>query len=232
MKKALIFTATYNEVENIKNLVDQVFKNSPEVNLLVVDDNSPDKTFELLKKLKKKNKKLIIKKRPKKLGLDTAHKYAFRYAKKKKYQKLITMDADLSHNPSLIPKFIKYLDTYSFIIGSRYTKGGSCNINIFRFLLSYFGNKFIKFVLNIPSDEFTTSYRGFNLYKLNNFDLKEINSKGYSFFMETIYLINKKNHKIKEIPIKFKNRIYGDSKIPKIEIVRTFSNVIRLRLKS
>ena len=232
MKKTLIFTATYNEVENIKNLVDQVFKNSPDVNLLVVDDNSPDKTFELLKKLKKKNKKLIIKKRPKKLGLDTAHKYAFRYAKKKKYQKLITMDADLSHNPNLIPKFIKYLDTNSFVIGSRYTKGGSCNINIFRFLLSYFGNKFIKFILNIPSDEFTTSYRGFNLYKLNNFDLKEINSKGYSFFMETIYLINKKKHKIKEIPIKFKNRIYGDSKIPKIEIIRTFSNVIRLRLKS
>ena len=175
---------------------------------------------------------MIIKKRPKKLGLDTAHKYAFRYAKKKKYQKLITMDADLSHNPNLIPKFIKYLDTNSFVIGSRYTKGGSCNINIFRFLLSYFGNKFIKFILNIPSDEFTTSYRGFNLYKLNNFDLKEINSKGYSFFMETIYLINKKKHKIKEIPIKFKNRIYGDSKIPKIEIIRTFSNVIRLRLKS
>ena len=99
-------------------------------------------------------------------------------------------------------------------------------------MLSYFGNKFIKFILNIPSDEFTTSYRGFNLYKLNNFDLKEINSKGYSFFMETIYLINKKKHKIKEIPIKFKNRIYGDSKIPKIEIIRTFSNVIRLRLKS
>ena len=232
MKKTLIFTATYNEVENIKNLVDQVFKNSSEVNLLVVDDNSPDKTFELLKKLKKKNRKLIIKKRPKKLGLDTAHKYAFRYAKKKKYQKLITMDADLSHNPNLIPKFIKYLDTNSFVIGSRYTKGGSCNINIFRFLLSYFGNKFIKFILNIPSDEFTTSYRGFNLYKLKNFDLKEINSKGYSFFMETIYLINKKKHKIKEIPIKFKNRIYGDSKIPKIEIIRTFSNVIRLRFTS
>tara|TARA_Y100000741_G_C18144061_1_gene514372 strand:+ start:54 stop:752 length:699 start_codon:yes stop_codon:yes gene_type:complete len=229
MKKTLIFTATYNEVENIKILVNLVFKNSPNVNLLVVDDNSPDLTFELLKKLKKKYKNLIIKKRPRKLGLDTAHKYAFNYARNKKYKKLITMDADLSHNPKLISRFIKYLDSNSFVIGSRYAKGGSCNINIFRFLLSYFGNKFIKFVLNIPSNEFTTSYRGFNLTKLDNFDLKEINSKGYSFFMETIYLINKKKHRIKEIPIKFNNRIYGISKIPKIEIFRTLLNVLRLK---
>ena len=95
-----------------------------------------------------------------------------------------------------------------------------------RLLLSYFGNKFIKFIFNIDCDEFTSSYRGFNLIKLKNFSLKKIKSKGYSFFMETVYLINKKNFKITEIPIKFKNRIYGKSKIPKIEILRTFFNII------
>ncbi len=231
MKDNLVFTATYNEVENIVNLVEKVFKYSPKVYLLVVDDNSPDKTYEILKRLKKKFKRLYIKKRPSKLGLDTAHKYAFKFAKSHNFEKLITMDADLSHNPVLLNKFIKYLNHYEFVIGSRYIKGGSCEINFFRFLLSFLGNKFIKFMLKIPSNEFTTSYRGFNLKKLTHFNLKDINSKGYSFFMETIYLINKKNFKIKEIPIKFKNRVYGVSKIPKIELIRTFLNVIRLKFR-
>ena len=230
MKDNLVFTATYDEVENIVNLVEKVFKYSPKVYLLVVDDNSPDKTYEVLKKLKKKFKRLYIKKRPTKLGLDTAHKLAFRFAKSYNFKKLITMDADLSHNPKLLNKFIKYLNNCDFVIGSRYIKGGSCEINFFRFLLSFFGNKFIKFMLKIPCNEFTTSYRGFNLEKLKSFNLKDINSKGYSFFMETVYLINKKNFKIKEIPIKFKNRVYGVSKIPKMEILRTLLNVFRLKL--
>ena len=231
MKENLVFTATYNEVENIENLVEKIFKYSPKVYLLVVDDNSPDKTYEVLKKLKKKFKRLYIKKRPNKLGLDTAHKYGFKFAKFYGFKKLITMDADLSHNPKLLNRFIVNLNQNEFVIGSRYIKGGSCEINFFRFLLSFFGNKFIRFMLQIPSNEFTTSYRGFNLDRLKGFSLNDINSKGYSFFMETIYLINKKNYKIKEIPIKFKNRVYGVSKIPKIEIIRTFLNVIRLRLR-
>ena len=154
MKDNLVFTATYNEVENIVNLVEKVFKYSPKVYLLVVDDNSPDKTYDVLKKLKKKFKRLYIKKRPSKLGLDTAHKFAFRFAKSHNFKKLITMDADLSHNPKLLNKFIKYLNNSDFVIGSRYIKGGSCEINFFRFLLSFFGNKFIRFMLKIPSNEF------------------------------------------------------------------------------
>ena len=105
-------------------------------------------------------------------------------------------------------------------------------ISFLRFILSYFGNKFIKFLLKLPLNEFTTSFRGFNLKKLSNFDLNEIESKGYSFFMETVFLINKKKYKIKEVPIKFKNRKYGVSKIPSIEIIRTFLNVIRLKLNN
>jgi len=232
MNKTLIFTATYNEVLNIKKFIDTVFKYSTKIDLLIIDDNSPDKTFNLIKKIQKKNKNIKLIKRPKKMGLDTAHKLAFNFAKKKKYLKLITLDADLSHNPSIIPKFIKLLDKFNFVIGSRYAKGGSCEISFLRFILSYFGNKFIKFLLKLPLNEFTTSFRGFNLKKLSNFDLNEIESKGYSFFMETVFLINKKKYKIKEVPIKFKNRKYGVSKIPSIEIIRTFLNVIRLKLNN
>ena len=104
-------------------------------------------------------------------------------------------------------------------------------MTIFRYLLSYFGNLFIKKIFGIKCSEFTTSYRGFNLIKLNNFNLDIINSKGYSFFMETIYRINQNRHIIKETPIIFKNRIKGKSKIPKIEIFRTLKNVFLLHFK-
>ena len=231
MSKTLVFTATYNEVRNIKKLISLIYKNFPKADILVIDDNSPDLTYKLLKKLKKKYKNLKIKLRNKKYGLDSAHKFAYDFAKKNGYVKLITMDADLSHNPILIKKIVRLLDKSEFIIGSRYIKGGKCELPLLRYLISFFGNKFIKFFLGIKCSEFTTSYRGFNLIKLKNFSLKKIKSKGYSFFMETVYLINKKNFKITEIPIKFKNRIYGKSKIPKIEILRTFFNVIRLKSK-
>jgi len=231
MSKTLVFTATYNEVRNIKKLISLIYKNFPKADILVIDDNSPDLTYKLLKKLKKKYKNLKIKLRDKKYGLDSAHKFAYDFAKKNGYVKLITMDADLSHNPIEIKKIVRLLDKSEFVIGSRYIKGGKCELPLLRYLISFFGNKFIKFFLGIKCNEFTTSYRGFNLIKLKNFSLKKIKSKGYSFFMETVYLINKKNFKITEIPIKFKNRIYGKSKIPKIEILRTFFNVIRLKSK-
>ena len=231
MSKTLVFTATYNEVQNIKKLISLIYKNFPKADILVIDDNSPDLTYKLLKKLKKKYKNLKIKLRDKKYGLDSAHKFAYDFAKKKGYVKLITMDADLSHNPIEIKKIVRLLDKSEFVIGSRYIKGGKCEMRFLRYLMSFFGNKFIKFFLGIKCNEFTSSYRGFNLIKLKNFSLKKIKSKGYSFFMETVYLINKKNFKIIEIPIKFKNRIYGKSKIPKIEILRTFFNAIRLKSK-
>ena len=231
MSKTLVFTATYNEVQNIKKLISLIYKNFPKADILVIDDNSPDLTYKLLKKLKKKYKNLKIKLRDKKYGLDSAHKFAYDFAKKNGYVKLITMDADLSHNPIEIKKIVRLLDKSEFVIGSRYIKGGKCELPLLRYLISFFGNKFIKFFLEIKCNEFTTSYRGFNLIKLKNFSLKKIKSKGYSFFMETVYLINKKNFKITEIPIKFKNRIHGKSKIPKIEILRTFFNAIRLKSK-
>ena len=230
MSKTLVFTATYNEVQNIKKLISLIYKNFPKADILVIDDNSPDLTYKLLKKLKKKYKNLKIKLREK-YGLDSAHKFSYDFAKKNGYVKLITMDADLSHNPIEIKKIVRLLDKSEFVIGSRYIKGGKCELPLLRYLISFFGNKFIKFFLGIKCNEFTTSYRGFNLIKLKNFSLKKIKSKGYSFFMETVYLINKKNFKITEIPIKFKNRIHGKSKIPKIEILRTFFNVIRLKSK-
>ena len=231
MTKTLIFTATYNEKENIQILIEKIINLKIDTDILVIDDNSPDQTGELLKDLKKTmpNLKVII--REKKLGLDTAHKIAFKYSKENNYQKLITLDADLSHDPIEIPKIIDLLDTNSFVIGSRYMDGGKCEMSFLRLILSIIGNKIIKYILKIKSNEFTTSFRGFNLIKLTNFNLDMVNSKGYSFFMETIFILNKLGYDIYEIPIQFKNRTQGKSKIAKLEVLRTLKNLLIICFK-
>ncbi len=228
MSKTLIFTATYNEKENIKNLLDNLNQLQIDIDILVIDDNSPDKTWEILQELEKNNSNLKVIVRKDKCGLDTAHKLAFEYAKNNSYEKFISMDADLSHDPNEIPKMISILDKSSFVIGSRYTKGGKCEMSGHRLILSIIGNKFIKKILRINCNEFTTSYRGFNLLKLKEFDLNIVKSKGYSFFMETIYRLNKHGVVINEIPIHFRNRRHGNSKIPGIEIFRTLKNLFIL----
>ena len=230
MNKTLIFTATYNESKNIEKFIEEVFKASNEVDLLIIDDNSPDKTFEVIKSHNQIDKRLTLIKRQKKLGLDTAHKLAYEYAKKNRYEKLITLDADLSHEPNEISKFINLLNQYDFVIGSRYIKGAKNNQPLLRYLISFFGNKLIKILLRSSLNEHTTSYRGFNLVKLKSFSLNLVKSSGYSFFMGTIHLLKLKNVSMCEIPIIFNDRVHGISKIPKIEIFRTIFNLLKFIL--
>jgi len=229
MNKNLVFTATYNEVDNISNFLDIVLK-IPNIDILIVDDNSPDKTGDVIEQYQKNNKNLFLITRKGKEGLDSAHKIGFNFAKEKNYENLITIDADLSHDPKMIPQFLDALNDKPFIIGSRYMKGATNDMKFFRYTLSYVGNKVIKFVLNIDSDEFTSSFRGFALNKLNNFDINNVKTKGYSFFMATIHLINKLGYKINQIPLQFKDREEGVSKIPKIEIFRTLKNLLLLKI--
>ncbi len=224
-KKILIFTATYNEAGNISEFINSTFDNNNNIDLLIIDDNSPDKTANIIKELKLKFTRINLIIRQGKLGLDTAHKEAYNYALENNYDYLITMDADLSHDPKEISNFILNLNDYPFVIGSRYIHGGKCEMKGFRLFISYFGNKFIKFVLNSKCSEFTTSYRGFSLKKLKNFNLDIIDNAGYSFFMSTIYELERKNFDIKEIPITFYERTAGKSKIEKIEIFRTLKNL-------
>ena len=229
MNKNLVFTATYNEVDNISTFLEIVLK-IPNIDVLIVDDNSPDKTSDVIKKFQNNYKNLFLVRRKGKEGLDSAHKIGFNFAKEKNYENLITIDADLSHDPKMIPKFIDSLNEKPFVIGSRYMKGASNDMKLFRYTLSFVGNKVIKFVLDINSDEFTSSFRGFALTKLKDFDINNVKTKGYSFFMGTIYLIDKLGYKINQIPLQFKDRKEGVSKIPKIEIFRTLKNLFLLKL--
>ena len=228
--KTLIFSATYNEILNIDNFIKSINELNLPINILLIDDNSPDNTWKKIQEYSKSKKNIHLIIRKKKEGLDTAHKMAYNYSIINNYDFLITLDADMSHDPKKIPEFINELKTNAFVIGSRYMKGGKCDMKGSRLFMSYLGNKFIKWILNIDCQEFTSSYRGFNLKKLKNFDLQNISSRGYSFFMETIYHIHNKGFIIKQIPIYFKDRKMGKSKIPKIEIFRTLLNVLRLKI--
>ena len=232
MKKILIGTATYNEVTNIDILINKINNLRLNLDIIIVDDNSPDGTNKKIKELKTKFSNIILIKRKKKSGLDTAHKIIFKYAKNNKYRYLVTLDADLSHDPKLIKVFLKNIKNYDTVLGSRYITGGKNELSGWRFLISKYGNLIIKMILNSKLNEFTTSYRCFDLKKLKNFDLKQVKAEGYSFFMYTIYLLEKSNYKIKEIPIKFHKRKEGKSKIPKIEIFRTILNLITIKFKN
>ena len=229
-KKILVFTATYNESENISELISLIMKQNFKPDLLIIDDNSPDGTYNKVQQIQKKFKNLFLIKRNGKLGLDTAHKEGYDFAKKNNYDYFITMDADFSHDPSELPNFVKNLNNFPIVLGSRYVTGGNCLMSGRRLIISKYGNKFMKFIFKFDCNEFTTSYRGFNLKKLNDFHLNLIKTKGYSFFMGTIYEIFKKGFKVKEIPITFKDRSKGYSKIPRIEILRTLKNVLFLKL--
>ena len=232
-KKTLIFTATYNEAENIKDFLKIIDNLNLKADILIIDDNSPDGTSGIIEDYKTNIKNLNLITRSGKLGLDTAHKAAYDFGIQNNYEYLITLEADLTHDPKKIPEFISELNNDNvFVIGSRYMKEGKTDMKGLRFLLSFFGNKFIKFILNINCSEFTSSFRAFNLKKLGSFHLKIVSSKGYSFFMESLYQINKQGITIREIPIHARQRDKGESKIAKIEILRTFKNLFKLKLFS
>ena len=230
-KRLLVFTACYNEKENIRKLIYKIKEYLPESSILIIDDNSPDKTKDIINNLKKDISFLNLIVREKKLGLDTAHKMAYAYAINNNYDYLITMDADLSHDPKELPNFVKNLNEYPFVIGSRYISGGKCLMKGSRLVMSKIGNLFIKFISGIKCNEFTTSYRGFDIKNLKNFHLNDVTESGYSFFMGTLFEINKKKFPIKEIPIIFTDREKGVSKIPKLEIFRTLKNLITYFVK-
>ena len=231
-KKILVFTATYNEAENIYELISLIKTQPSNPHVLIIDDNSPDGTSDKVVKSQSKFKDIFLIKRNKKLGLDTAHKEAYNFAIKNNYDYFITMDADFSHDPNEIKNFLKNLEHFPFVIGSRYMEGGKCLMKRRRLFMSKYGNKLIRFFLKIDCTEYTSSFRGFNLKALNDFSLDMVKTKGYSFFMGTIFEVNQKKFKIKQIPIIFKDRSKGYSKIPKLELFRTLSNLIKLKLRN
>ena len=228
MKKILICAPTYNESENIKIFCKKIFNINKNFHLLVVDDNSPDGTYKIIEKLKLKYKNLYLLKRKKKLGLGSALREGMTYALKKKYKALITIDADLSHNPEEIPFLINKLKSNDFIIGSRYISGGKSDYGGYRNLISRLANKLCRFFLNMPFNEFTTSFRIYNDKCLKVLKNTSLTSDGYSSQIEFFYYVYMEGLKCKEVPINFKHRFKGYSKIPRLQAFYSAFKLIEL----
>ena len=226
--KTLIFTATYNESENIVCLCRQVLGLNSSYDMLVVDDQSPDGTGQLLDEFASTNPRLKVMHRPGKMGLGSAHELAMEYAETQHYDALVTMDADFSHNPDDIPRLLDALEGMDFAIGSRYMKGGSCNYSGYRRQVSILANWGARRLLGIPLHEMTTSFRAFRVDFLRRVNLGEIKSNGYSFFMEIVFRLSRVGARMKELPIRFEDRRAGTSKIPPFEIVNGIRHLLYL----
>ena len=212
----LIISPTYNEKKNIGNLIEQIFKIDRSFHMLIVDDNSPDGTADIVKNAMERNKNIHLIKRAGKLGLGTAYCRGFDYALKNDYELIVQMDADLSHNPDDILRLIKSTETHDLVIGSRYTDGVNViNWPMSRLFLSYYANWYARFFTRLPIMDLTGGFKCFRRNVLEAIDLKNIRSEGYSFQIEINFLAYNKGFKVKEIPIVFTDRTVGESKMNK-----------------
>ena len=230
--KTLIFTATYNEKDNIRALVGDLLQAVPHADVLVVDDGSPDGTGRMLDEMKHAQSRLKVIHRSGKLGLGTAHIAGMNFARDQGYDQLVTMDADFSHLPSDIPRLLQALDAGAdFVIGSRYMPGGVCAYTGYRKFISVMANVLARMLLGIPLHEFTTSFRAFRVDFLRTIDLTTIQAKGYSFFLEVVFRLHRAGARMREVPIHFADREHGVSKIPKFEIFNGMMRLLRLTLE-
>jgi len=218
--RALVIIPTYNELENIENIIKAVLAQSKEIDILIVDDNSPDGTSNIVENLKKKNKRINLLKRAGKLGLGSAYVAGFKWAIKSKYDYIFEMDADFSHDPDILPVMLETIKENDLVIGSRYIKGiNVVNWPLIRLILSYGASKYVRFITRMPLDDPTGGFKCFRREVLESIDLDGILSDGYSFQVEINYRTWLKKFRIKEIPIVFTDRRSGKSKMSK-KIVR------------
>lgn len=226
----LIIIPTYNEKKSIVEVIDKINSIDENLDILVVDDNSPDGTSNIVKNLDLNN--LFIIDRSEKSGLGSAYCCGFKYAIKNNYQYIIQLDADLSHNPLDIKTFLRYRFDYDLIIGSRYLNGiRIINWPISRLFLSYFANIYCRIITRIPIYDVTGGFKLISTELLSNIDLNKIRSEGYSFQVEINFLSWVKGYKIKELPIIFTDRTTGDSKISYKIIFEAIYMVPYLKIK-
>ena len=229
--KTLVITPTYNERKNIENFIKKIFNTSAELHLLIIDDNSPDKTSELVDEIRISNPNIFLIKRPKKLGLGTAYIEGFKWAISKDYDYAIQMDADLSHDPMDIPKLIHNLKRYDLVIGSRYVQGVSVvNWPIRRLLLSYGANLYSRIITGMPINDSTGGFKAWRIELLKNINFNQVKSQGYSFQIEMNFRAWRLDANIIEDSIIFVDRTIGESKMSKSIMYEAIWMVWRLRI--
>ena len=233
---SLIIIPTYNESENIELIISKILLLNDSNDILIVDDNSPDGTSNIVSDLKKENiDRIFLIVRDTKLGLGSAYKEGFRWALNKNYSYIFEMDADLSHNPSEIINLKELLIKRDFdvAIGSRYLEGVSVvNWPLSRIFLSYFANIYVRIITGMPVKDATSGFIGYTNESLSSLNIDNIKFNGYAFQIEMKFKLWKKNFKLREHQIIFVNRKSGKSKMDKNIIFEAIFGVIRLKLNS
>jgi dolichol-phosphate mannosyltransferase len=235
MKDVLIIIPTYNEIENIENIIISTINLYPTINILIVDDNSPDLTFKKVEDLMLKFKdQLFLLKRLKKEGLGTAYVAGFKWALKNKFNYVFEMDADLSHNPEDIKRILEPMleNNYDISIGSRYINGiNVVNWPLSRIILSYTASLYVRLITRMKIKDSTSGYICYKKSVLESIDLDNIKFTGYAFQIEMKYKSYLKNFKIIEVPIIFSDRKFGTSKLNGSIISEAIFGVIAMRIK-
>jgi len=231
--KLLVSIATYNERENIANLIEEIHRYLPHADVLVVDDNSPDGTGKLVDELAAKDSRIKPYHRPGKLGLGTATLAAMNYAIAQDYEFLQNMDADFSHPPRFLPAMMAGMADHDVMIGSRYVKGGGTeNWPKIRLVISRTVNSMVRILFRMPVQDASGAYRCFRVSNLKRAKLEETKSRGYSFQQEVLFRIHRTGARLGETPIIFENRRYGKSKVNSKEAIRSILMILGLGVQN
>jgi dolichol-phosphate mannosyltransferase len=232
-KKSIVIIPTFNELENIRKLIPDILGRYDKIDILIVDDNSPDGTGDYVAELSKTTERVNIIKRSKKMGLGTAYIEGFKFALQKDYDFIFEMDADYSHDPKELKNFLRAAEEYDLVIGSRYLIG----VNVVhwpmrRLMLSYFANFYTRIVTGLPIHDATGGFKCFRKKVLESLNLDNVKSNGYAFQVEMTFKAWKKGFKVGEIPIIFIDRTAGSSKMSKKIVREAIFMVWKLRLRS
>ncbi len=236
MHKNLVIIPTYNEKENLPDIIPYVLQLKKTFDILVVDDSSPDGTATVVKRLQQQfPNRLHLLSRPQKQGLGKAYIAGFKWALARSYEYIFEMDADFSHPPDKLIDLLKVLEDNDadVSVGSRYLKGkiNVVNWDLKRILLSYFASLYVRIITGLPVKDTTAGFVGYKKDVLQAFDFNKIDFVGYAFQIEMKYLAWKKGFKIKEIPIVFTDRVKGKSKMNSGIITEAVWGVLKMRLK-
>ena len=229
--KTLIVTPTYNERNNIRELVSTLFELNPDFHILVVDDSSPDGTAEVVEKLQADCTNLHLLLRNEKTGLGAAYIAGFNYALERDYEVVVQMDADMSHDPKDVPFLIEAIENADLAIGSRYISGiNVVNWPLQRLIISYGANIYTRLVTRLPVRDATGGFKCWRREALEAINLDGVRSQGYSFQIEMTYRAWLKGFRITEIPIIFVDRTVGESKMTHSIMLEAAVMIPRLRI--
>ena len=231
----LIIIPTYNESDNIEKLLDLISRTDPAAHVLIVDDNSPDRTFEIVERLMQSSYpgRLFLLKRAGKLGLGTAYIAGFKWALARDYDYIFEMDADFSHDPKYLPAFLTAIEKHDLVLGSRYVPGGGVkNWGLLRKIISRGGSLYARTILGLSLRDLTGGFKCFRRQVLESIDLDAVKSNGYSFQIEMTYRARCKGFRICETPIVFEDRTAGKSKMSRKIFLEAVLMVWKLRMDS